>query len=225
MAVGVRTDDDIKKDIIGQLSWDARIEASDIEVAIGEGQVILSGTVPTYRARRTVEEDIRAIPGVQAIRNSLAVKHPHAAELPTDQELKMRIQSIFRWQPDIEPLSIEVSVQGGWVTLRGRVDAHWKKPRAERLICNVSGIVGVDNQIVVSPGAERGDDEEIEQQVRAALERNIQIEADQIAIRVHEGVVTVTGVAPTLSARRQVQEVIENMEAGIVGIENDVTLE
>ncbi len=225
MAVGVRTDDDIKKDIIGQLSWDARVQASDIDVEVGEGQVVLSGSVPTYLARRTVEEDIRAIPGVQAIRNSLAVKHSHAAELPTDQELKVRIQSIFRWQPDIEPLPIEVSVQGGWVTLRGRVDAHWKKPRAERLIWNVYGIVGVDNQIVVSPGEERREDEEIEQQVRAALERNIQIEADRIGIHVHEGVVTVTGVAPTLSACRQVQEVIENMAAGIAAIENHMTLE
>ena len=225
MAVGVRTDEDIKQAIIGQLSWDARVEASDVEVQVCEGQVVLSGTVPNYRTRRTVEDDVRAIPGVRAIRNSLAVKHPQAGELPTDQELKTRIQSIFRWQPDIEPIRIDVSVHGGWVTLRGRVDAYWKKPRAERLICSVSGIVGLDNQIAVYPHEEPRDDEEIEQQVRAALERNVQIDAEQIDVRVHEGVVTVTGVAPTLSARRQVQEVIENVATGILAVENALTVE
>jgi len=225
MAVGVWTDDDIKRDIIDQLSWDARVDASDIDVAISHGQVVLSGTVPSYTARRTAEDSTRAIPGVQSIRNNLAVKHPRAGELPTDQELKARIQSILQWQPEIDPMGIDVAVQGGWVTLRGRVDAHWKRPRVERLVFSVNGIVGMDNQIAVSPPEERVEDEEIERQVRAALQRNAQINAERIGVDVREGVVTVTGTAPTLSVCRQVQEAIENVAAGIFAIENDMSLE
>ncbi len=222
MVVEARTDDGMRRDIIDQLSWDARIDAADIDVAVSQGQVALSGTVPHYTARRIAEEDIRAIPDVQSIRNSLAVKHPRAGELPTDQELKGRIQSILQWQPDIDPAGIDVAVQGGWVTLRGRVDACWRRSRVERLVFSVYGIIGLDNQLAVRPLGESMDDEEIQRQVRAALQRNVRVHAEQIGVAVRGGVVTVTGTAPTLWACWQVQEAIENVAAGICAIENDM---
>jgi len=225
MAVGARTDADIQRDILEQLQADARIDASDIQVQVAAGQVVLDGAVPHYRARRTAEDAAGAIPGVLSTENNLVVKHPRAGELPTDQELKIRVESLLRWQPDLEAAGIDVSIHGGWVTLRGRVDAHWKRSRAERLIFYIGGIVGLDNQIVVRPAEEPGEDGQVERQLRAALRRNAWIDAGRLQVQVREGVATVTGSVPTLAVYRQVQETLESLAAGIREIENDVLVE
>ena len=40
------TDEDIKKDVVDELDWDSRIDASDIFVEVENGEVLLSGTAP-----------------------------------------------------------------------------------------------------------------------------------------------------------------------------------
>ena len=43
-----RLDENIKKDIVDELYWDNRIDASQVNVTVNDGIVTLSGSVPTY---------------------------------------------------------------------------------------------------------------------------------------------------------------------------------
>ena len=47
--------------------------------------------------------------------------------------------------------NIEVNVQGGTVSLKGKVESDKKKARAEHLAHRVKGVKNVDNQLKVEP--------------------------------------------------------------------------
>ncbi|MBS1819671.1 MAG: BON domain-containing protein [Acidobacteria bacterium] len=68
-----RSDDRIREDVNERLTDDARIDASDIDVQVRNGEVTLSGTVDERRTRRLAEEIIENIPGVRDVRNDLRV--------------------------------------------------------------------------------------------------------------------------------------------------------
>jgi osmotically-inducible protein OsmY len=50
------TDENIKKDVVDDLYWDNRIDASEINVTVDNGLVTLSGQVATY-GERSVARD------------------------------------------------------------------------------------------------------------------------------------------------------------------------
>lgn len=68
-----RSDDRIREDVNECLTADPRIDASEIEVRVERGEVILSGTVEERRLRRLAEEIIEDLPGVRDVRNDLRV--------------------------------------------------------------------------------------------------------------------------------------------------------
>jgi hypothetical protein len=68
-----RSDDRIREDVNERLTADARIDASDIEVRVQNGEVTLSGTVNDGRTRRLAEEIIEDMPGVRDVHNDLRV--------------------------------------------------------------------------------------------------------------------------------------------------------
>lgn len=68
-----RSDDRVREDVNERLTADPRVDASDIDVRVQSGEVILSGTVDDRRTRRLAEEIIEDLPGVRDVRNELRV--------------------------------------------------------------------------------------------------------------------------------------------------------
>jgi hypothetical protein len=71
-----RIDEQIKKDIVDQLDWDDRVDASSIQVDVSQGAVTHTGMVPNYEARTAAQEDTCAMKGVAAMRNLITVSYP-----------------------------------------------------------------------------------------------------------------------------------------------------
>jgi osmotically-inducible protein OsmY len=70
-----RSDDRIREDVNERLTIDPRIDASDIDVRVQNGEVTLSGLVDDRRTRRLAEEIIEDLPGVRDVRNDIRVHH------------------------------------------------------------------------------------------------------------------------------------------------------
>ena len=68
-----RSDDRIKEDVSDTLSEDWHIDASEIEVAVDEGEVTLSGTVQNRHDKRHAEDIIEDLSGVRHVQNNLRV--------------------------------------------------------------------------------------------------------------------------------------------------------
>ena len=48
MAVSVRSDEEIQRDVLEELKWDARVRPNEVGVAVKDGIVTLTGWVDSY---------------------------------------------------------------------------------------------------------------------------------------------------------------------------------
>lgn len=68
-----RSDDRIKEDVCQCLTDDSHIDATNIDVAVTDREVVLSGSVQTRAEKRHAEDLVERIPGVRDVINSLRV--------------------------------------------------------------------------------------------------------------------------------------------------------
>jgi len=76
-----RSDERIREDVCDRLSDDPRVDASDIEVLVANGEVTLTGNVQDRQAKRRVEDLAEDISGVRNVQNGLRVKQSWGADL------------------------------------------------------------------------------------------------------------------------------------------------
>lgn len=186
---------DIRDKIKEQLKWDTRIDASQIEVDVKDKKVELTGKVPSLVGKTTATVSTISVASGYQVDNQLEVAYPEGFEVPSDAELRNSVRVTLRSYPLIDETDIDVLVDKGNVTLKGTVDAFWKKQRAEQMTGTISGILDIKNNIAVVP-SERVVDEEIGKQVVNALERDSRVDVSQVDVSVSDGVVTLRGDVP-----------------------------
>lgn len=191
------TDDEIKRVVLEQLSWDYRIGMSAIEVQVYNGEVYLEGTVPSYSAKQAAEADVLQVPGVIGVTDKMVIKFPSNLTVPSDSEIQIRLLNRFLWNPNIEASKIDVSVDKGTVILRGIIDAYWKKMRAEEIAYDIQGVVHVSNELVVVP-THAYSDKSIAEDIMSALQRNLELDHNRIELDVDNGRVTLSGTVHDL---------------------------
>jgi osmotically-inducible protein OsmY len=224
MAVATRTDEEITQDVIDALYWDGRVDTADVNVEVRNGRVTLSGTAPTYAARRAVEEDAQAIVGDKGeIENRVTIKPPEGPEVPTDDQLESIVINMLPWDAEIDASDLRAISDAGWVTLKGTVPAYWQKLRAEDVALSVRGVRGVTNELAVVP-TKKYEDRKIAEQITAALERNVYANRDEIDIKVDNGVVTLTGTVPDRRAYRVARDTVRHTP-GVVDVINELLVE
>ena len=116
-----------------------------------------------------------------------------------------------------------LNVSAGIATLEGQVDALWQKNRAEELVMDIQGIMGVVNKLAVVP-TESVVDEAIAEDIIQAIDRNIFVNVDNVSVLVDGGSVTLSGEVRTITAKNEafdvalntsgVRAVINNIEVG-----------
>lgn len=217
-----RSDETIKKNVSDQLYWDTRVDASDVEVSVDSGVVTLTGQTPSYYAKQSAEDTALMVSGVISVVNKLDVKYPTSVTYPSDVDIQSNIESQLLWSTEIDSTKIEIEVQDNFVTLKGTVDEYWKKYRAETL-ADVTGVFGITNEIAVVP-TETVVDEDIAEDVTAALERNVNVNVDDVTVKVKNGKVTLTGTVPSWIAFNSAEN-SAFYTLGVVEVENRLDIE
>lgn len=218
----MRTDEQIKKDVVDQLYWDSRIDASNITITVDGGAVILTGDVPTHRAREAATQDTWLVSGVLSVDNQLKLVYAETPTLPTDADIRENILAALNSNLDLSSYKITVSVENGWVTLAGTLDAFWKKLEAETEAFSTRGVVGITNKIAIVP-SEKISDELIAEDVMDALDRNLHVNVDDVDVSVLNGKVTLTGAVPSASAKVGAYNAAR-YTAGVVDVTDNLTV-
>ncbi len=215
-----RIDEQIKKDVVDELYWDDRVDASKVNVEVSNGIVTLRGEVPTYFASTAAYYDALGILGVVNVRNQLAVRYPVGKSVPTDEELETELRRKLAWNPDIDVLDMEIDVSAGVVTLHGTVDAYWKKLYAEDLVASEPGVIFINNYLAITPEKDIID-QDIANDIVRSLEARSAVFADDVTVRVRNGHVTLTGTVPSWAARESAHDAAA-YTAGVVDVENRI---
>ena len=75
-ALAHKTDEQIQRDVLAELKWDARVQPNEVGVSVKDGIVMLSGWVDSYSKRWAAEEAAHRVRGVKAVANEIEVRLP-----------------------------------------------------------------------------------------------------------------------------------------------------
>ncbi len=181
----------IRNNIAEQLSWDDRLDGSTINIEVQKGIAMLTGTVDSYYAKNTAEQNVLQVKGVIVVKNELKVNNDKLT-IPTDKEVRGRVKDLLYWNNDIDYSQIDVLVNNHVVTLLGSVSAYWKAVLVEELAYSIRGVTLVINQLSVVPSKDY-EDIKIADDIIKALERTEGVAAHPITVKVDKGLVTLEG--------------------------------
>jgi osmotically-inducible protein OsmY len=214
---GNKTDEEIQRDVLAELKWDARVQPNEIGVVVKQGVVTLTGMVDAYTKKWAAEDAAHRVRGVRAVANDIEVRLPISSER-TDSDLAAAIVNQLKWDVFIPSDKIEVTVSKGWVTLRGEVEWQYQKVGAERIVRNVRGVTGVSNLIVVAPKIKPSD---LKQKIESALIRSVKLDAEKINVEVQGNKVILKGTVRSL-AEKQEAERATWLAPGVASVENRI---
>lgn len=172
----------LRQDILDELVFEPSIDATKIGVTVSEDVVTLTGHVSSYAGKITAEEAVRRVKGVRALANEIEVRYP-GEKKTADDEIAKRALNILKWNELIPDEAIQVSVEKGWVTLRGEVAWQYQKKAAEDAIRKLTGVSGISNNISIKPSVLAAD---VKQKIESALTRHAEVEAKAIQVTVVE---------------------------------------
>lgn len=138
----------------------------------------------------------------------------------TNKDLRKRVLDELDWEPSIDSADIGIAVKDGVVTLTGHVPTYAQKRTAERTVIRLSGVKGVANDIEVKlPSEHRRSDSDLAQAAVEALDRNVQIPADAVKVKVDDAWVTLEGVVHWDYQRRRAERAVRYL-IGVRGVNN-----
>jgi osmotically-inducible protein OsmY len=139
----------IEGELISKLELDPRIQDAD-EIAVkAEGDVVtLRGTVGSFAQRRAAVDDARKTDGVIDVFDEIKVRLMDDY-MREDMDIRGAALQSLMWDVEVPADSIDVSVEDGWVTLKGEVNFQFQSDDAFEDVANLIGVTGVTNDIKV----------------------------------------------------------------------------
>lgn len=218
----MKTDQQIKKDIVDRLKYDSRVDASNIKVKVDAGKVTLSGNTLTYSEKIAASDIAWYVSGVTSVEDQLTVEFPSTYTVPSDSDIKSNVNQMLDWNTDIDSDSIDISVTSGLVTLEGSVPTYWQKLQAENDAGRVNGVIGVTNKIAVVP-TEEISDEIIGERLMDRIEQNAPAYVDEVNAKVEDGGVTLSGSVPTFAIWDDIFTTAVNT-IGVTEVEDNINI-
>jgi osmotically-inducible protein OsmY len=213
----VRTDQEIQTDVLAELRWDHSVQANEIGVAVKGGVVTLTGSVDTYFKKWRAEEAAHRVGGVVAVANDIAVR---TIGERTDTDIAAAAVHALKWNASIPAEKIHVTVDKGWVTIKGEVEWQYQRQEAERVVRRLWGVKEVSNLITVKPLASPAD---LKKKIEDALVRTAELDAKNITVEVQGSKAILKGTVRSW-AERQEAERTAWLAPGITSVDNHISL-
>lgn len=215
----MKTDEQIQQDVMAQLLWDPAIQATQIGVQVKEGVVSIAGQVASYTEKLHAERAARSVAGVRALAVEITVKLI-GTDQRTDAELAQSALNALDWTASLEPDSVKVQVEGGWITLSGEVAWQHQRQAAADAVRHLIGTVGVGNQVAIRHKPEA---RIVKAEIEAAIERGIRDDVKQILVQISGTDVILSGRVQSWSERDLATAAAWNCP-GVVNVVDNMTL-
>lgn len=189
----------IQKDVYDELKWDPRIHEGDIGVSVSNNVVTLSGNIPSYAEKWAAEEAAQKVSGVNAVVNDINVK-AYGLQKHDDQDIAEAAAKAITWNVWVPKDKVKVIVDNGWVTLSGKVASEYQRKAAEDEVKFLSGVRGVTNDVSIEPAVKVKD---IKEQIKRALHRYADKDAENIQVSVINDEVQLTGEVHSRSEKNE----------------------
>jgi osmotically-inducible protein OsmY len=167
----------VEVEVKEELDWDPVVDDSRIVVKANDGEITLSGAVPTYYESVVAEEDAFSVGGVTKVDNQLVVGL--TGEAIADADIAADCVTALENDRFVPRSSVNVSASDGWVTLNGEVRRHFQRQAAEHAVRRVDGALGVTNDIALTSDPIPSD---VTDRINRAFKRNAIIDDSLIKV-------------------------------------------
>jgi osmotically-inducible protein OsmY len=198
----MKSDAQIQTDVIQELKWDPSVTHEHIGVAVSDGIVALSGTVPNYIEKSAAEKATQRVAGVKAVVEKIEVKVPGSFR-KDDEDIAKAIIDQFRWHAQVPDELVKTSVEKGWVELTGEVEWEYQRRAAEKVVRGLTGVRGLTNKVTIK--ARVAQPTEIKNRIEQALKRAAEREAEHLTIEVRGSRVLLSGKVRSFAELRNVR--------------------
>jgi len=191
----------LRHEVEEELGCEPSVDAVAIGVAVDDGVVTLSGHVASHAEKIAAEHAAARVRGVKAIVSELEVKLLDSSQL-TDEEIAQAAIHALSWNTLVPADRIKVWVEHGWITLEGDLDWRYQKTAAYDAVCNLKGVRGVRDRVVIKPAAIST---AVKAHIEAALRRRFGARKSHITIESSGDHVTLRGAVSSLAERAEIE--------------------
>ena len=210
----------LEKMVRDRLTWDDRIDESQIEVSIKDGIATLKGCVSTYPEKVLAKIETQMVPEIKSVVNDIEVKFPGSHEMPSDQDVKEAMFCLLDANSEIDSNDVKVSINDGNVVLEGTVNSFWKSDQIRKWASQILGVVSVSNMISIV-SEEKISDEEIANFIITSMQNSVHVDAHEVDVKVEDGIVTLSGTVSSMSEYDAVKHIVK-FTKGVIDIENNL---
>lgn len=142
----------------------------------------------------------------------------------SDEQIQQDVFDEMKWDAQVQPNEIGVSVTDGAVALTGWVDSYTKKWAAEEAAHRVRGVVAVANDVEVHlPSAAERTDPDIAAAATRALEWDAAVPVQRIKVTIAKGWITLHGEVDWQFQKADAERVVRRL-SGVQGVTNLITV-
>lgn len=213
------TDSSLQQAVLDELNWQPSVKAANIGVTAKDGVVTLTGHVGSMAEKWAAERAVSSVFGVKAVAEELEVRYPFEKK-EDDADIAQRALQVLSWDIEVPNDKVKVKVEKGVVTLSGNLEWYYQRSAAEADLRKLPGVIGLNNDIVIKPRVQASN---VRDQIKAALKRRAQIEADHITVTTDGSKVTLGGKVDTWYERK-IAESTAWEAPGVTQVENRLTV-
>jgi osmotically-inducible protein OsmY len=216
----MKTDNQIQKDVMEELSWEPFLNESEIGVAVKNGVVTLSGIVDSYSKKLSAEKAAKKVTGVKAVAEDIQVGISPSYR-KSDTEIAEAILNALKWHTAVQDEKVKIKVEDGIVKLEGEVEWEYQRTNARTAVENLTGVRSIINLITVKPRIAATD---IEKKISAALHRSATFDAERIQVDVVGNKAILKGKVRSFAEKDDAENAAWSAP-GIVSVENKIEIE
>ena len=198
----MKTDAEIKQDVLDELAWIPNIDETQIGVIVENGIVTLSGVVNQYAKKVAAEKAAKNVVGVKAVAEDIEVKYGEEYK-KTDKEIAKAVVNVLEWNASVPKEKVMVKVDNGYVYLSGEVPWAYQRKAAKRTVQNLLGVKGVVNNIKIE---QKIRPTEVKKRIAKAFERSATIDAGKVKVEADGSTVKLTGTVTSIKEKEDAEK-------------------
>ncbi len=216
----MRTDYEIKDDVLLELAWQRNIDENEIGVIVEDGVVTLSGVVDSYTKKMAAEKAVKSVSGVKAVALDIEVKYGSDYK-KTDKEIAKAAINALTWDNSVPEDEITLKVEDGWIYLSGELKYFYQKDSARKAVENLMGVKGVINTIQIKQAVEPT---QIKEKITKAFERSAEVTAKNVTVLIDGHTVTLRGTVNSIAEKDEAQRAAY-FAPGVYEVKNELKVQ
>lgn len=198
----MKTDSQIKEDVLDELEWQSSIDETQIGVIVKDGIVTLTGVVDSYSKKLAAERAAKGVYGVKAVADDIEVNYG-TGKGKSDTDIAKSVVNALKWNSSVPEENIKIKVDNAFVYLSGEVEWSYQKNAARTTVENLYGVRGVVNNITLKQNVKPI---EVKSRITKAFERSADLQAKNIYIDVNGTVVTLSGTVHSINEKDEARK-------------------